>query len=103
MTTPNAVQNYTRLMAPVFSDLDMIPVFTFFQHLFSGPMSQTIIEPDSEVIDIDIQRGNKKLAVYIPRGSDAINLGPDLDRALVEKYTSDSKVLPQIVTGKQAR
>ena len=87
-----AVQNYTRLMAPVFTDLETIPVFTLFQNLFAA--GQTIIEVDANAIDIDIQRGNKKLAVYIPRGSDAVNL--DLNRALLEKFTSDTKLFPLI-------
>ena len=58
--TINAVQNYTRLMAPAFSDLDKIPVFTWFQSLFTS--GQTIIELDASAIDIDIQRGNKKIS-----------------------------------------
>lgn len=87
-----AVQTYTRLMAPVYTDLDKIPVFTFFQNLFTS--GQTIIEVDANAIDIDIQRGNKKLAVYIPRGTDAINL--DLNRALLEKSTTVTKLFPLI-------
>ena len=86
----DAVQNYTRLMARVFTDLETIPVFTFFQNLFTS--GQTIIEIDANAIDIDIQRGNKKLAVYIPRGTDAINVG--INRALLEKFTSDTKLFP---------
>ena len=90
----NAVQNYTRLMAPVFTDLETIPVFTLFQTIIATSPGQTIIEVDANAIDIDIQRGNKKLSVYIPRGSDAINVG--LDRALLEKFTSDTKLFPLI-------
>ena len=90
----NAVQNYTRLMARVFSDLETIPVFTFFQNLFAS--GQTIIERDANAIDIDIQRGNKKLAVYIPRGSDAKNIGAIRNQALLEKFTSDTKLFPLI-------
>lgn len=90
--TIEAVQNYTRLMARVFTDLETIPVFTFFQNLFTS--GQTIIEIDANAIDIDIQRGNKKLAVYIPRGSDAVNVG--LNQALLEKFTSDTKLFPLI-------
>ncbi len=89
-----AVQNYTRLMARVFTDLETIPVFTFFQNLFTS--GQTIIEIDANAIDIDIQRGNKKLAVYIPRGTDAKNLGPNKNQALLEKFTSDTKLFPLI-------
>lgn len=90
--TIEAVQNYTRLMARVFTDLETIPVFTFFQNLFTS--GQTIIEIDANAIDIDIQRGNKKLAVYIPRGTDAINVG--LNQALLEKFTADTKLFPLI-------
>lgn len=94
MADITAVQNYTRFMAPVFSDLEKIPVFTFFQNLFTS--GTTVIELDANAIDIDIQRGNKKIAVYIPRGSDAINVGANLNRALLEKYTSDTKLFPLI-------
>ena len=94
MADINAVQNYTRFMAPVFSDLESIPVFTFFQNLFTS--GTTVIELDANAIDIDIQRGNKKIAVYIPRGSDAIAVGGTLNRALLEKYTSDTKLFPLI-------
>lgn len=94
MTDISAVQNYTRFMAPVFSDLESIPVFTFFQNLFTP--GTTVIELDANAIDIDIQRGNKKIAVYIPRGSDAINIGGNLNRAQIEKFTSDTKLFPLI-------
>lgn len=90
--TINAVQNYTRLMAPVYTDLDKIPVYVFFLNLFTS--GQTIIEIDANAIDIDIQRGNKKIAVYIPRGTDAKNLTKN--QALLEKYTSDTKLFPLI-------
>ena len=50
----DAVKNYTRLMAPVFSDLNTIPVHTFFQTIFAA--GQTIIDLDAESVDIDIQR-----------------------------------------------
>jgi hypothetical protein len=90
--TIDAVKNYTRVMAPVFTDLESIPVFTLFQTLFTS--GETIIEPDASVIDIDIQRGNKKLAAYIARGTDAINVAEK--RSLLEKFTSDSKEYPLI-------
>lgn len=89
-----ALDNYKRTMAPAFVDLEKIPVFTLFQHLFTT--GQTIIEPVAEDIDIDIQRGNKKIAVYIPRGTDATNTGNLENRASLERYTSDSKVFPLI-------
>lgn len=90
--TITAAQNYTRMMIPAFSDLDTLPVFTLFQNFFTS--GQTVIELDANAIDIDIQRGNKKMAVYIPRGTDADNIGPDQNRALLEKFTSDTKVFP---------
>jgi len=88
--TIEAVQNYTRAMAPAFTDLDSIPVFTLFLTLFA--MGETIIERDASVVDIDIQRGNKMVAAYILRGTDAENV--TLKRALLEKFTSDAKLYP---------
>ena len=92
--TISAVQNYTRFMAPAYSDLETLPVFTLFQAIFTS--GETVIELDAEAIDIDIQRGNKKKAVYIPRGSDASNQGNDQNDGLLSKYTSDSKIFPLI-------
>lgn len=92
--TITAVQNYNRLMAPVHSDLETLPVFTLFQTIFTS--GETIVELDAESIDIDIQRGNKKKSVYIPRGSDAANAGTSKNTGLLEKYTSDSKIFPLI-------
>ena len=60
--TIQALQNYNRMNAPVFSDLDSIPVMTFFLNLFAQPGNVTVIEPDAAVVDVDIQRGNKKLS-----------------------------------------
>jgi len=94
MATINAVQNYTRMMAPVFSDLESIPVMTLFLTLFSSPAGRTIIEMDANAIDIDIQRGNKKLAAYIKRGTSANNVTKN--RSLIEKFTSDTKLFPLI-------
>lgn len=87
-----AVKNYTRVMAPVFSDMDTMPVMTFFLNLFTSGV--TIIEPDASVVDIDIQRGNKMVSAYILRGTDAENV--TAKRALLEKFTSDAKVYPLI-------
>lgn len=94
--TLSASNNYTRFQAPVFSDLATIPVFTLFQTIFAAPTGRTIITPNAEVVDINIQRGNKKKAVYIPRGSDANNIGDALKRGLLAKYTSDAKIYPLI-------
>lgn len=94
MATINAVQNYTRMMAPVFSDLETIPVLTLFLTLFASAAGRTIIEMDANAIDIDIQRGNKKVAAYIERGTSANNVTKN--RSLVEKFTSDTRLFPLI-------
>lgn len=94
--TINAVQNYTRLMTRVFSDLDSIPVFTFFLNLFAQPTGETIIEMDANAIDIDIQRSGKEVAAYIKRGTSARNIGVTKNQALLEKFTSDTKLFPLI-------
>lgn len=90
--TVNVLTNYTRAMAPAFSDLEKIQVGTLFLTLFAS--GATIIDPDSAVVDIDIERGNKHVSAYIARGTDAKNLSEN--RTLVGKYTSDSFEYPLI-------
>ena len=92
MATINALQNYIRLMAPAFSDVENMPVETLFQTLFTS--GHKIIDLDASSVDIDIQRGGTTKSAYIARGSDANTIA--VNRALLEKYTSVNRVYPLI-------
>jgi len=89
--TIDAVKNYTRLMAPAYEDMDQLAVWTLFATMFTT--GETIVT-DAQVIDIDIRRGNKKLAAYIARGADAINIANK--RSTLQKYSDVSRVFPLI-------
>lgn len=71
MSTPQAMDLYSRVMVGAFDEREIIPGSSFFQAFFGNPESngsQTIFSPDANNIDIDVIRGNEKLAAMIPRG-----------------------------------
>jgi hypothetical protein len=83
-------------MARLWDDRDMIAVPTGFQSIFGRPATgaETIFSFDAEVVDIDVQRGNERTAVLMPRGGISRSLG-SLQKSLnEEKFTSQSRVYP---------
>lgn len=96
-TTPQAVDTYPRQMVDAFDERSIISVPTGFQSLFGNPAGagKTLFSADASVVDIDILRGNEKLAATILRGSNG--------RAITgqkntndQKYTNQSRVYPLI-------
>ncbi len=77
MTTPATQDLFSRFMADVFDDRENMPVSTALQAFFGNPASagRTIFSPDANVVDIDIVRGNEKIAALIPRGNISRPLG----------------------------
>lgn len=71
MSTPNTMDLFSRYMAGMFDEKKIIGVPTGFQAFFGRPETgaETIFSPDSNVVDIDIIRGNERTAALIPRGS----------------------------------
>ena len=86
---------FTRTMANAFNENNIITEETAFQQFFGRPkasFSQTILSPDSLVVDIDIVRGNKKKAKFIKRG--ATSVGRSIDKQAntkVEEFSSISR------------
>jgi len=70
-TTPVTVGLYHRMMMDLFNEKEIIGVPTGFQAMFGRIEngSKTIMSPDSLEIDLDIVRGNEKIAALIPRGT----------------------------------
>ena len=94
MATPNTVDLFSRFMVEYFDEKEVIAVPTAFQAFFGKPGSETIFSPDSNDVDIDIVRGNEKIAALIPRGSVSRSLGSLQKNQNVENYTSFSRKYP---------
>lgn len=74
MSAPIALNAFTRIMDESFDEKRIIAVPTLFQSLYGRPGvagSKTIFSPNSSIIDIDIVKGNRKIAAFIQRGTSA--------------------------------
>ncbi len=91
-----AIDNYSRIMAPLFDEKNVIGVPTVFQTIFNSPMGNTIFSPSAEVLDIDIIRGNERIAKLRVRGRDADTIGTNQKDANVQRFTSIGRVYPLI-------
>jgi hypothetical protein len=95
--TPNPVDPFSRFMAGAFIEDEIISVPTGFQCFFGRPEasgSRTLFSPDASVVDIDIMRGNKKVAALIPRGTISRSLGSGNKNLNTENFTSISRKYP---------
>lgn len=95
--TPQPVDTYPRTMTDSFDERSIISVPTGFQSLFGNPASasKTIFSADAFVNDIDILRGNEKLAATILRGSNGRNIS-DQKNTNDQKFTTQSRLYPLI-------
>ncbi len=94
-STPQPVDVYSRLMTGAFDERDVIGTPVGFQAIFGNPAngSRTVFSPDSALVEIDIIRGNEKIAALIQRGTDSTRNLNSKD-ASGEKFTSQSRVYP---------
>lgn len=69
--TPLSVDTYPRTMVEGFDERAIISVPTGFQSFFGNPLAagKTHFSPNALDLDIEILRGNEKLAAMIQRGS----------------------------------
>ena len=93
--TATSVDLATRFMAQMFDERDIIGVPTGFQAFFGRPETgaQTIFNPNSKNIDIDIIRGNERIAALIHRGGNSRPLNTQLNEN-EQKFTSFSRQYP---------
>lgn len=94
--TPQTVDFYSRYMAELFDEKEIIGVSTVWQSFFGRPGnggSRTVYSPDSEVVDIDIMRGNERTAALIHRGTDSRHLNL-MRNTVTQNYSSFSRVFP---------
>ena len=96
MLTPQTVDMYSRFMDELFDEKEIINVSTVWQQFFGKPAhggSKTIYSPDSEVVDIDIMRGNERTAALIHRGTNSRPLNLQKNTT-TQNYSSFSRVYP---------
>jgi hypothetical protein len=95
MSTPSTVDNFTRFWQELFEDKSLITIAKAFQGFFGRVETgaKTVIT-DKMVYDIDIQRGNKKIAALIPRGTVSRSIGSNQRNLNVDKFSTFSRKFP---------
>jgi len=95
-TTPLAVDPYSRMMVDLYDEKNEIGVPTAFQAFFGRPETggKTLYSPNSSVVEIDIIRGNERIAALIPRGTISRPLGNTQKNLNVTKFSSFSRRFP---------
>lgn len=96
MSTPVAQDLFSRFMAAAFDEKKIISVSTGFQAFFGRPENgaETIFSPDSNAVDIDIVRGNERIAALIPRGTVSRSLGSLQKNQRSEQLSSFTRKYP---------
>ena len=96
MSTPAPADLFSRYMAGAFDEKKIIGVSTGFQAFFGNPSNgaETIFSPDANQVDIDIIRGNERLAALIPRGTVSRSLGSANKNLRSEQFSSFSRKYP---------
>lgn len=94
--TPTVQDLFSRIMVEAFDEKDMIAVPTVGQAFFGNPAnnSKTVYSPNSLTVDIDIIRGNERIAALVPRGTVSRHLGSLQKNTKVQQGTSFSRKYP---------
>ena len=95
-STPVPQDLFSRIMVEMYDEKDIIGVPTVGQAIFgrSENGSKTIFSPDSNLVDIDIVRGNEKTAALVPRGTVSRHLGSLQKNTRIEQGSSFSRKYP---------
>ncbi len=96
--TPLAVDAYSRWMVELFDEKQLIGVPTGFLSMFGRQATgaKTLFSPNANIVEIDIMRGNEKLAATIQRGTEAVSLGGNKKTTATQKFTTFSRQYPLI-------
>lgn len=96
MSTPVPLDLFSRFTVGVFDEKKIIGVPTAGQSFFGNPEcgSETIYSPNSNVVDIDIIRGEERAAALIPRGGVSRSLGSIQKNLRTEQYSTFSRTFP---------
>jgi hypothetical protein len=96
LDTPVATDLYSRIMARSYTE--QIPINTGFMAFFGRTEtgSETHYSPNSNLIEIDIQRGTKGLAATVNRGTYGISIGDAQKALLVDRFSNFQRTYPLI-------
>jgi hypothetical protein len=94
--TPLAVDQFSRFMVEMFDEKQIIGVPSVWQSFFGRPEhgSKTVFNPNSKVVEIDIMRGNERIAALIQRGTNSRHVGNLQRNTDTQNYSSFSRVYP---------
>ena len=94
--TPIVIDGFSRIMADLFDEKEVISVSTAGQSFFGRPENgaNTIFSPDSNLVEIDIIRGNRQTAALVPRGTISRLLGDTQQNMNAEKFTNFARKYP---------
>lgn len=97
-TTPLPVDEYARFMVDVYDERSAIATPTVFQCLFGvlANGGRTLFSPDAAVVDIDIIRGNERLAALIHRGANSRDIGTGQKNTIQQRFSHISRIYPLI-------
>lgn len=97
-TAPLAVDPYSRYMVDLYDEKNEIGVPSGFGAFFGRPETggKTLFSPNASVVEIDIQRGNERIAALVPRGTISRPLGPTQKNLNLQKFTSFSRRFPLV-------
>jgi hypothetical protein len=95
MATPVVMDIFSRIMAGLYDEQTQIQAPTGFQSMFgqSGPGSETVFTDSAEVVDIEIVKGDRKIAPAIHRGTVGHSISPN-KVTTANKWANSSRVFP---------
>lgn len=96
MSTPLATDQFSRFMVEMFDEKKIIKGSSLFQTFFGRPehASQTVFSPNANSVEIDIMRGNERLAALVHRGTDSRPLGGNQKNTDTQKFTNQVRQYP---------
>lgn len=95
MATPVPLDLFNRYMVSMFDERQVMQTETVGQAFFGSPVNggRTHYSPDANVVEIEIQRGNRRTAALIPRGTVSQPLGGHYDMS-TQKGTTFNRKFP---------
>lgn len=95
MKTPVSMDAFSRVMAGLYDEQSEIQAPTGMQSFFGRPGSESVFTDSAEVVDIEIIKGDRKIAPAIHRGTVGHSVSPNVVTTAT-KWSNQSRVFPLI-------